>query len=356
MLSWGRSTEGGAVMTLDRRRFLQAGLAFASVSLATGCSRVAPAGWPRVRPRRVGFLNQASAPQDLPPDWAAWRDHLAALGWIEGENLVVEWRHADDSEERLREMAADLVRIGVDVIYAWTTPETAAALEATARIPIVGALAEPLKPGPVTIPAPPGDNFTGVSNRDIEAIVMRIELLKKCVPGLTRMALIKNGRGPITPGYFAAVDAIVRTTDSLGIVVENLVGDVDNNVQLEETISRLLARHPDALYVASSTMFFATRQAKTHIADLAIRHGLPAVANNVSFTQAGLLLAYGANDLDLRRRSAILVDRVLRGAKPAELPIERASRFDVGMNLKTAATLGVTIPQPVLDQATYLIR
>ena len=340
-------------MTLDRRRFLQAGMALASVSLATGCSRVAPSGWRRVRPRRIGFLNQTSAPQVLPPGWIVWRDQLADLGWIEGENLVVEWRHADDSEERLREMAADLVRVGVDVIYAWTPPETVAALDATSRIPIVAATSYPLQQGLVANPERPGPNFTGVSNGDVEADAKRIELLKLCTPGLTRMALIVNGRGQNTPIFFAHADTIIRTTESLGIVI--LSGDVYDNSQLEETISRLMGRRPDALYVASSAMF-ATRQANTLIADLAIRHRLPAVANNVSFTQAGLLLAYGANDLELRRRSAILVDKVLRGANPADLPIERASRFDVGINLKTAATLGVTIPQLVLDQATYLIR
>jgi putative ABC transport system substrate-binding protein len=281
---------------------------------------------------------------------------LADLGWIEGDNLVVERRHAADSGERLREMAADLVRVGVDVIYAWTTPETVAALEATSKIPIVGLSSGPLQQGLVTTPAQPSSNFTGVSNGDVEANAKRIELLKLCTPRLTRMALIRNGRGQNTPTFFAHVDIILRTCESLGIVLTpSLVGDVDDNSQLEETISRLMGRGPDALYVASSTML-TSRQASTLIADLAIGHRLPAVANNVAFTQAGLLLAYGANDLELRRRSAILVDRVLRGANPADLPIERASRFDFGINLRTAATLGVTIPQHVLDQATYLIR
>lgn len=331
-------------------------MALASVSLVSGCSRVAPASWRRARRRRVGFLNQASASQGLPPGWAAWRDQLAALGWIEGENLVVEWRHADDSEERLPEMAVGLVRAGVDVIYAWTVTETIAALAASSSIPVVGASDTPLHPGMSASPPNPGGNFTGVLTRDVEANVKRIELLKLCVPGLRHLALIKPSRGQNTPMYFAHADAIIRATEALGITMSPMgFGDVDDSAHIEGIVSQLMGWRPDALYVAPS-MMFATREASTRIANLAIRHELPTVANNVTFTQAGLLLAHGANEIELRRRSAALVDKVLRGANPTDLPIERASRFDLGVNLKTAAVLGVTIPQSVVDQATYLIQ
>jgi len=340
-------------LTLDRRGFLRGGLALAGLGMMSACSRIAGRAQRTDRPRLIGFLNSETAPPGPIPGWEALWKQLAELGWSEGQNLIVEYRHAGGSDERLRDQASELVELGVELIVTWTTPEAVAAQQATSTIPIVGGGADPLRQGLVASLARPGGNFTGVANFDIELNAKRIELLKECVPTVKRVLVVIDARGRGTPmgdGHRAMIDRSAAEKD-IGVIY----GEVSDPNEVPTTLNNLLPRQPDALYVAASP-FFSRVEIRPMIADLAIRHRLPTVSNNLNFVRSGLLLSYSADDLDLRRRQAILIDKVLRGANPAELPIERSSKYVLGVNLKTAEALGVTVPARVLEQATEVIR
>src|SRR4051794_3871693 len=231
---------------LNRREFLQGSAAVAVGGFLSGCGIVAPLVSKPASVRRVGFLNEATASTPYSsPDFDAWRQQLAELGWIEGQNLIVEYRNADGSQERLRDLAVDLVRAGVEVIATWSTPEGVAAQQATSTIPIVAGSADPVRQGFVASIARPGGNITGVSNFDIELNEKRLELFKECLPGLTRMATLRNiqGRGnPMSEGHREVIE---RAASRLGI--EIVYGDMTEYGQLEETMSRLVAQRPNGL-------------------------------------------------------------------------------------------------------------
>jgi putative ABC transport system substrate-binding protein len=303
--------------------------------------------------RRVGFLNEATAatPSNRSPGLDAWRQQMADLGWIEGQNLIVEYRHAEGARERLPDLAAELVRAGVEVIATWTPPEAYAAQHqhATSTIPIVAGSADPVRQGLVMSLARPGGNITGISNFDIELNAKRIELLKECLPGLTRMATLRDIAGRENPMFEGHREVIEQSVSRLGI--EIIYGDMTEYGQLEETMARLAAQRPDGLYLVPSPLFSPI---SAQVAELAIRFRLPSRAGFLR--RAGLLMTYQGDDLDLRRRHAVMVDKILKGANPAEMPIERPTKFDFVVNLKTAQALGLTIPPSVLAQATELIQ
>lgn len=341
------------VVTLNRRRFLQGSVAVAGLGLFSGCGIVASLAGKPARVRRVGILNQNSAPP-TPSDWpglVVWRQQMAELGWIEGQNLLVEFRHAGGVIARLPELAAELVQAGVDVIYTSSTPEADAARQATTSIPIVAGSADPVKAGLVESLARPGRNVTAYSNFDIELNAKRIELLKECVPSLARMAVLRDIQNPNTPMFRGHTEVLERSASGLGI--EILYANLTDGSQLAAAVSDAVAHHADALYVASSPRLY---DFQPQIAELAARNHLPSIAPNALFARAGVLMSYAANEDDLKRRSAVLVDKILRGAKPAELPVERATTFDCAINLKTAHALGLTVPDSVLRQATELIQ
>jgi putative ABC transport system substrate-binding protein len=336
------------------RRHVLLGSAAVAVGVLSGYAFGASLVGTSTRVRRVGVLNEGSAPTPSSPWWGidVWRQQLAELGWIEGQNLIIDYRHANGSRERLPDLAADLVRAGVEVIYTSNTPEADAAKQATSTVPIVvSGSADPVRAGLVESLARPGRNITGISNFDIELNEKRIELLKECLPGLVRMAVLRNPQGRGTPMGDGHTEVTERSASRLGI--EIIYGDMTEYGQIDETMARLMAQRPDALYVAPGPLFSPIT---AQVAELAIRERLPSMGSNSSPARRGLLMSYGGNDLDIRRRSAVMVGKILRGGDPAEMPIERPTTFDFVVNLKTAQALGLTIPEPLLRQATELIQ
>jgi len=303
--------------------------------------------------RRVGFLNEATAPSPSNPNPGldAWRQQLADLGWIEGQNLIVEYRHAEGVRERLPDLAAELVRADVEVIATWSTPEGDAAKLTTSTIPIVAGSADPVLAGLVASVARPGGNITGVANFDIEANEKRLEIFKDCVPGLVRLAVLWNPQGQGTPMGAGHMNVIQRSARRLGMDI--IYGGMSAYSQLEPTMEQLAAERPDGLYVSPGALFSPITP---QIGELAIGSHLPSMGSNSSPARRGLLMSYGGNDIELRRRHAVMVDKILKGANPAEMPIERPTKFDFVINLKTAQALGLTIPPSVLTQATELIE
>jgi putative ABC transport system substrate-binding protein len=330
-------------------------MALAGTALLSGCSTLPLASGKPSAVRRVGILNQNSAPP-TPSDWpglVVWRQQMAELGWIEGQNLLVEFRHADGVVARLPELATELVQAGVEVIYTSSTPEADAARQATKSIPIVAGSADPVRAGLVQSLARPGGNVTAYSNFDIELNAKRIELLKECVPRLARMAVLRDIQGRGTPMFEGHSEVVERSASGLGIEVLYAGASMTEAGQVETAISGVMTQHADGLYVASSPQLYSFQP---QIAELAVRNHLPSIAPNASYARAGVLMGYAANEDELKRRSAVLVDKILRGANPAELPVERATKFDFAINLKTAGALGITVPQSLLQQATELIQ
>ena len=344
------------VVTLNRRHFLQGAAAVAGLGVLNGCGIVAPLAGKPANVRRVGILNQNSAPA-TPSQWPGlevWRQQMAELGWIEGQNLLVEFRHADKVLARLPDLAAELVQAWVDVIWTSTTPEADAVRQATSTIPIVvSGSADPVRAGLVASLARPGGNVTGASNFDIELNAKRIELLKECVPGLTRMAVLRDIQGRGSPMFEGHSEVTERSASGLGIEVLRADARMTEASQVETAVAGVMAQHADGLYIASSPQLY---DFQPQIAEAAIRNHLPSIAPNAWFARAGVLMSYAANEDDLKRRSAVLVDKILRGANPAELPVERATTFDFAINLKTAQALGLTVPESLLRQATEVIQ
>jgi putative ABC transport system substrate-binding protein len=197
----------------------------------------------------------------------------------------------------------------------------------------------------------PGGNITGYSNLDIELNAKRIELLKECVPSLARMAVLRDIQGRGSPMFEGHTEVMERSTSGLGI--EILYANLTEVGQLAATISQVMAEHADGLYVSSSPLLYSFQP---QIAELAVRNHLPSMAPNASYARAGVLMSYAANDVDRWRRSAVMVGKILRGANPAEMPVERPTKFDFAINLKTAQALGITVPDGLLRQATELIQ
>ena len=274
---------------------------------------------------------------------------LRELGWVEGENVVFERRYAENRLERLPELAADLVRLKVDVIVATGTLAPLAAKRATSTIPIVmTAAGDPLGTGLVDSLARPGGNITGMSLMVPELGGKRLELLKELLPRLARVAVLWNAANPYSPLVFKQVQA---AGSILGIEVQSLEvrdpGDFDGAF---ETVRR---QHPDALMTVDDTLTINHRK---RIADFAVGQLLPTLQGFREFVTAGALMSYGANVIDLARRAAGYVDKILKGAKPADLPVQQPTKFELVINLKTAKALGITIPPSLLARADEVIE
>jgi putative ABC transport system substrate-binding protein len=299
---------------------------------------------------RIGFLagNLASNPH-LPE---AFRQGLRDLGYVEGRNLVIEYRDAEGKFERIPALAAELVALKVDVIVAPGTPAALAAKQATKTIPIVFiALADPVTSGLVTSLARPGGNVTGLSFLSPELVGKRLEHLKQAVPGLSRVAVLWQ------PG-----DVPERTAMNMRKEAEVAAGALEVRVQFFEApgsadfdraFSDMTKARAGALTVFTSAMFFTERR---RLVDLAAKSRLPAVYPWREGADAGGLMAYGPNLLDLYRRAATYVDRILKGAKPSDLPVEQPTKFGLVINLKTAKALGLTIPPSLLQRADQVIE
>src|SRR5262245_25201425 len=306
------------------------------------------------RVARVGFLNNSAPPPSneelmkgiaANPFWTAMRE----LGWMEGQNMVVEHRWGQ-SPDQLGAAAAELVRLKVDVIVAIGTPSPLAARRATSAIPIVMVGAgDPVATGLVSSLAKPGGNVTGTSTYNPETTGKRLQLMKEVVPGLSRLAVLWNAANPVSALVVKEAKAAAQT--SLGLQVQSVEvrGPDDFKIALPAAVSG----GAGALFVADDPFLFQYRK---RIADFAAQHRLPTMFSLRSFVDAGGLMSYGPIIADLTRRAATYVDKILKGAKPADLPVEQPTKFELVINLKTAKALGLTIPRSVLMRANQVIE
>jgi len=294
---------------------------------------------------RVGVL----APGNPPLVHAdAFREGLRELGYIDGQNISLQWRWERGNPEQYNRNAAELVRLGVDVIVAGTTPASLAAQRVTHTVPIVmAAVADPVGTGLVRRLSKPGGNITGMSLLSPEMSAKRIDVLKDAVPGLSRVAVFAT-RNPAQAGLFKETQA---AADSLGIRVETVV--VSNAEALPVAFQEAVRRRAQAVLLLQDSLFTLQR---ARIADLALTHRLPAISGETGFAQTGGLMHYGANIMEAWRQSARFVDKILKGAKPADLPVEQPTKFELVINLKTAKALGLTIPQSILLRADQVIE
>jgi len=295
---------------------------------------------------RIGFLHPGT-----PPNASAdvFRQTLRDLGYVEGRNVAIEFRWAEGRMDRLSPLAAELVALKPDVIVVGTTPAIKAVAEKTKSIPIVmTVVADPVADGLVQSLGHPGGNVTGLTIISPELSGKRIELLKEAVPRLSRLAVFWN---PANPAHAATLRESEATARTLGLqtvpVAVQAAADVDSAFA---TIAREGA---SALFVLDDAILFIERQ---RIAKLALRNRLPLVSGISGYADAGALMTYGARQTDLYHRAAIIVDRILKGAKPANLPIEQPGSFELVLNLKTAKAFGLTIPDPLLLRADRLIE
>jgi putative ABC transport system substrate-binding protein len=279
---------------------------------------------------------------------AAFVQRLRELGWIEGRTIAIEYRWAEGRGERFTEIAAEFVRLKVDVIVTYATPPAIAAKQATSIIPIVIAVAgDPVSTGLVASLARPGGNVTGLSVQQTDLAGKRLELLREMIPGLRRVAIMGNVDNPYAVLEISDVQTTARTLD-LNVATSEIRRAEDIAPAFEALKGRA-----DALYVCNDPLVNTNR---IRINTLALGARLPTVYNLRENVEAGGLMSYGANFPDLFRRAAELVDKILRGAKPADIPVEQPTRFDFIINLTTAKALGLTIPEALLLRADEVIE
>jgi len=296
---------------------------------------------------RIGYLTAAPF-SAITARTEAFRQGLRELGYVEGKNIVLEYRSAEGKFDRLPKLAAELVHLNVDVIVSAGGTVTRSAKEATATIPIVMAFDnDPVGNGFVASLARPGGNVTGLSNLSSELSGKRLELLKEIVPRLSRVAVLGNSTNP---GNAQALRETELAARAFGVQLQYL--DVPGPKDIETAFREASKGRADAVLVLPSSV--ATSQRK-QIADLAIKNRLPAIYLP-EFVDAGGLMSYGASSTDLFRRAATYVDKILKGAKPADLPVQQPIKFEFVINLKTAKQIGLTIPQSVLYRADKVIK
>jgi ABC-type uncharacterized transport system substrate-binding protein len=324
---------------VDRRQFvgaLTSGIVVARSAIAQPSAKV----------YRVGFLLGATA-ESVASLFGALEQGLRELGYVDGRNVVFERRYADGKMERLPELAAELVRLRVDVIVTGSNVHVEAVRRATATIPIVMVFAaDPVGAGFVASLARPGGNVTGLSaDASVELWAKYLTLLKEIVPKLSRVGVLGQVSSQVG---FTELEAASRKLD---VALE--VADIRTPGDFDGAFASLIAKHVGAVLIVVGPLTYLLRQT---IADATFKHRLPAITNVNQFAQAGLLMSYGPNLPDLYRRAATYVDKILRGATPAELPVEQPSRFELIINQKTAKAIGVTIPQSLLLRADEVIQ
>jgi ABC-type uncharacterized transport system substrate-binding protein len=297
---------------------------------------------------RIGILVGGSASSDS-GRIEAFRQGLRELGYVEGKTIVLELRFADGNPERLNGLAATLVRLKVDVIVAAGPIATRSAKEATTTIPIVMAqVNDPVGARFAASLARPGGTITGLATMTPEIIGKQLELLRQVVPRLARVAVLEN---PTQPGREEMLREMERAAASLRVQLQYL--DVVSRTDIETSLRTARKQRADAVLVLSSPVLFSQRK---QIANLAIQNRLPTISPWPEFVDDGGLITYSANFKDLFRRAATFVDKILKGAKPGDLPVEQPTTFELLINLKTAKALGLTIPPSVLGRADQIIE
>jgi ABC-type uncharacterized transport system substrate-binding protein len=301
-------------------------------------------------PAKVHRIGRLSSESVNPANLEAFRQGLRDLGYVEGRNLVLELRYAEGQEERLPALAAELVRLPVEVLVATGAPAARAAQQATATIPIViVTLTDPLRAGFVSTLARPGENITGVSGPSAAFIGKQLELLKDAVPGVTRVTVLIH---PTHPMASPIVSELAQAAQALGVQLHLL--DVHDPAELENALAALTSAHAEALLVPPFPLFDVQRH---RILAVAAQHRLPVMATDVRrWVEEGALLFYGMSSTANHRRAAAYVAKILQGAKPGDLPVEQPMQFELVINLKAAEALGLTIPPRLLFQADEVIR
>lgn len=299
---------------------------------------------------RVGFLSSRSRPASLDTDWyGAFPRGMRELSYVEGKNLVIEWRFADNKAERLPGLAAELVRMKVDVIVAGGTPAARAAQNATNTIPIVfGSSGDPVGVGLVQSLAHPGGNITGLSNIANDIGPKLLEMLISVLPKLSRVAILVNPNNANHLSMQRRVEAAAQTTS-----VTILSMDARTATEIGNAFAQMSLQKAGALIVFGDGIF--TQQAR-QIAELAAKHRLPSITGPRAYVDAGGLMSYGPSLADNYRRAANYVDKIFKGAKPGDLPAEQPTKFELVINAKTAKALGLKIPQSLLISADKVIE
>ncbi len=297
---------------------------------------------------RIGFLSTGS-PSTTPARIEAFRQGLRELGYVEGKNIVIEYRYAEGKLDRLSELAGELVRLKVDVIVTAGSAPTRPAKEATNTIPIVMAQhADPVGSGFVASLARPGGNITGLSTLAPEISGKQVELLKEVLPKLSRVAVLGTST---VPGNAQSLRETELAAGAFGVKLQYL--DVLGPKDIETAFRAAGKGRADAVLVLASPVLFSQR---TQVADLAVKSRLPAISGSSESADVGGLMTYGVNIIDLFRRAATYVDKILKGTKPADLPVEQPTKFEFVINLKTAKQIGLTIPPNVLARADKVIK
>ena len=298
---------------------------------------------------RIGFLDSSTASGSAVLV-EAFRQELSKLGWIEGKNITIDFRFAEQKQGRLPELAADLVRVEVDLIVATDTPSVLAAKKATTTIPIVMTNpGDPMGAGLVASLARPGGNVTGLSGLANELNTKRMEVLKDAVPKLARVGLLR-------PGASVAQDLQLKELRPAALALKLKLEEIETQPDAKGLESAFLSakqKQVGAIMTTAARSLFAERK---RIVELAGKHRLPAIYFQKEFVDEGGLMSYGADYIDLYRGAAVYVDKILKGAKPADLPVQQATKFEFVVNLKAAKQIGLTIPVRVLERANKVIK
>ena len=297
---------------------------------------------------RIGYL-AGTVPDAQRPRIEAFRQALRELGYVEGKNVVIESRYAEGKLDRRRALVTDLVRLKVDVILTAGPGDTLAAKGATNTIPIVMAQdPDPVGSGFVASLARPGGNITGLSTLAPEISGKRLELLKEIVPRLFRVAVFGTSTNPGTTQMLRETEL---AAGAFGVKLQYL--DVLDPKDIETVFHAASKGRADAVLVLGGAVFFSQR---TQVIELAVKNRLPAIYNDPDYVEAGGLMSYGVSQLNLYRRAATYVDKILKGTKPGDIPVEQPMKFEFVINLKTAKQIGLTIPPNVLARADKVIK
>jgi putative ABC transport system substrate-binding protein len=336
-----RAGEQGNAVTTRRELLTALGATFFSWPFPSVAQQ--PPGMPR-----IGLLS-AFAPSDTALWHQAFQLRLRDLGWVEGKNISIEYRHAEGRSDRLPHLAADLARLKVDIIVAAGGTPALAAQKATKAIPIVmTAVADPVALGLVESLARPGGNVTGLSQMNPHLAGKRLELLKEMIPRLSRVAVLWN---PQLKNATLTWKEIQLPARQLGVELLSL--EVRSPNEFDKAFEDATRARARALFIVGDAMVVTNLK---RIADLAAKSRLPSIFNISDFADAGGLVTYGPDRSDMYRRAATFVDKILKGAKPGELPVEQPTKFELVINLKTAKAIGLAIPQELLLRADRVIE
>jgi putative tryptophan/tyrosine transport system substrate-binding protein len=332
---------------LSRRQFV-AGAGIAGAGLLAGCGRLPWQAEPPAKVPRIGVLSLFTAdPSHV--DNAAFRQGLRDLGHSEGQNIMLEWRASSSGGNQYPELAADLVGLSVDLIVAQGYAASQAAKQASVTIPVVMAYSpDPVRNGFVASLARPGGNVTGLATLTGQLSAKRLALLRDTIPSLARVAMLWSPAGAERAYEFAETAAAAQ---ALGLGLQSV--ELALGGDLESAFERILQGRAEALFLQGNLV---NNRYRAEIGKFATAHRLPLMASRRAFVEAGMLMSYGADIPGMNRRAAYYVDRILKGTKPADLPVEQPMTFEFLVNMKTARELGITFPDEIMLQVTEVIQ